>query len=218
MTHGITKLELIQLVLSRLNEEGVSSSGDTEEAEQVSLLVESAYYDILTMKNWSYFTKAGNLLTNPEDNNSMLIPYDLVSLHWFKYKNVELTEIKDWGQYINLKKDEPDDPKYYIVLGEVIYFDTIPEEGLISRNANIFYTREPKPIDTDEAYLDAPRRFVNVIRDQVLLLAYSSLHHNDAAIGLYSSLVKRGLVYLQKWQYQGSQAKGVGYGIDYSRK
>ena len=218
MNKTISKLDLVQTILSRMVEEGVTSTGESEAAEQVAMIVENAYYDILTMKDWEYLTKAGTLISNPDDSTTLKLPYDLVSLHWFKYKDNVLTEIKDWDSYISKKVNAPQDPRYYIVLGDVIYFDAVPEEGLIPSNGSIFYTREPNPIPTDDSILDAPRRFIHVIRDMSLMLAYSSVQDKESTVKLYASLVKKGLTFLQRWQYNGPTEKSAGYGVNYGRK
>lgn len=214
----VTKLKLVQEILSRMVEEGVSSTGESEVAEMVEAIVTAAYQEILTTKDWAYLISEGQLNTNPDNILTMTLPDNLLTLHVVKYNDTVVNEISDWVSFNKIKSDTFGTPLYYHVIGNVIHFDRIPEEGLIKSNSEILFTRLPNDIPNDSSVLDAPDRFITAIKQYALMLAYSSIQNKDSQVSLYAQLYKRSMIFLQKWQYTGSSQPSTMSKIDYSRR
>lgn len=96
-----TLLEMVQRILAAMDSDEVNSISDTTESNQVALLIEGVYNDLVAEAN---LPNVGTIfqLNASGDNDKptlMTIPDDILSLEWVKYDNLETSEDIDTPNY-----------------------------------------------------------------------------------------------------------------------
>lgn len=83
-----TVLQLVQNILSSLDLDNVNSISDTEEATQVSLILERSYYALIARKQWKFMEKTMNLQSvgNALNPTKIKIPDNVNRITCLRYK------------------------------------------------------------------------------------------------------------------------------------
>jgi hypothetical protein len=85
-----TLLEMVQRILAAMDSDEVNSITDTAEAEQVALLIEGVYYDLLAEHG---LPETGTLFQLNESSSStptlMTLPSEILNLSWVKYNTID---------------------------------------------------------------------------------------------------------------------------------
>ena len=99
----MTLLDIVRNIMAALNEDEIDSIADTPTALDVAEIVREAYYQILSLKEWSHL-KTGFQLTPSQDTSKptvMYVPEDVSNIDWVKYKD-------DNGKFLGLTYMEPE--------------------------------------------------------------------------------------------------------------
>lgn len=91
----MTLLEIVQDILSDMNDDEVNSVSDTIESLQVAQIVKSVYFELIGNKNWPHLRE----LTQLEPSGTTSRPTHM--------KVPELVKEVEWVEYNNIKSSEP---------------------------------------------------------------------------------------------------------------
>lgn len=104
-----TVLEMVQDILSEMNSDEVNSIDDTVESEQVAQMVKTAYYNLITTRNWPHLKK----MFQPTDSGTTAKPThvrvddSVKEMEWIKYNTRSVNDEKD--TYENMRWCEPEE-------------------------------------------------------------------------------------------------------------
>ena len=231
MATKYTRLEIVQRTLSAINGMNVSAVGDTEESEQIAMLLDSVYDYVLHEFIWPHLLTTGNLevTTTP---NQMKFPENLMNVDKVYYggkeidyitpdemiylldrRDKELPEVDIAGAYLN----KP--PRYWTSIDDTyVIFDSYPG-SLVSNDSRCLYYRKPSELVNDLDCPDLPERFQTVLLDGVIGDAFFTMKRDTANGRVFQSRFKKGMTRMRRWGKRVNK-KNPTYntGIDYGRK
>lgn len=94
----MTKLEMVQNILSSMDSDNVNSISDTEEASQVEKILEETYYALLARRHWEFNKKTVQLdgVGDTTKPTKLQIPSNVNRIDCFRYKVTDSTEAPQW--------------------------------------------------------------------------------------------------------------------------
>lgn len=97
-------LRIAQLIAASMDSEEINSINDTQESQQIALLLESVYYDCVTDINFPELSVLFQLNASGDSSKPtlMLVPEDITLV-----KNIRYNIIQDGETYANWKELEP---------------------------------------------------------------------------------------------------------------
>ncbi len=89
----LTLLAITQEILSEMDSDNVNSITDTEEAIQVTTIIKSCFYEIISAKHHKHYDRmlpleAGGSSIRP---TYMRLPEEVVDVHWIKYNDKDIS-------------------------------------------------------------------------------------------------------------------------------
>ncbi len=83
----MTLLEMVQDIMSDMNDDDVNAISDTIESLQVAQIVKSVYFEMMANKNWPHLKKLDNLESSNEaaKPTHMKLPDLVKELEWIEY-------------------------------------------------------------------------------------------------------------------------------------
>lgn len=97
----MTLLEIVQAVCSELGLDNISSLGDSPDAERVSTLAKTAFYEFISLRSsWPHLQTYRSLDASGDVDlpNGFIMPADAVELRWFKYdvsESADMSQLKE---------------------------------------------------------------------------------------------------------------------------
>ena len=226
----LTKLQLVQKVLSAIDSDNVNSISDTVESEQVGLIVDTIYDDLIGDFPWPYLRTNG-VLEVTTTAHVMKIPDTVLTLNDVYYNKemityidpVEMTDvlfnrdttesnIDSNGAYTDR------DPIYWTSYDDQnVTFDGY-DTSLVSALSYTDYYRIPVPMSSDTDYPDLPARFHNIILYGAIADAFYDLKGDAQGFNIYNVRFKRYKAQLDRWAKRVNRQRATGYDVDFSRK
>jgi hypothetical protein len=90
MPQRLTKLELVQSILNAMDSDYVTSTTETEEAQQVEQILEEVYYEMLTRTDWDFITdirklEASGSATPTDTPTTLRVPDKIADIKNLQY-------------------------------------------------------------------------------------------------------------------------------------
>lgn len=207
----LTRLELVQKVLSSLNEDNITSIGESEVSIQIASLLDVVYTDLVGQFPWPFLDTV-TMLETTSDPHIMRIPEGVFQINWVRYnkrpviykKYEDMVEILDSRNQDNDNVDSNGaitncDPSYWTSLDEeYIIFDSY-NEGLVPSLSSAHISTIPPELDTDDQYPVIPAKFVPVLLWGLLAQAHLTLDGDDSLGGYYEKKHKAALAQMKTW-------------------
>lgn len=92
----MTLLEIVQTVCSELGLDNISSLGDSPDAERVSTLAKTSFYEFINQRSsWPHLQTYRSLEASVDVDlpNGFIMPDDAVELRWFKYDTSDAADL-----------------------------------------------------------------------------------------------------------------------------
>lgn len=105
----LTLLQMVQKILSAMDSDDVNSIIDTEEAVQITDVIEDSYFHLLSQQDWPHLKKTCTLtsVSNTSRPTELKLPDDVAMIERFKY---DITKAADTNKTItDMKYCEPTD-------------------------------------------------------------------------------------------------------------
>lgn len=227
----LTRLEIVQKVLSAIDSDNVTATDETVESEQVLELLDTVYNNILGTYTWPHLYTLDTLETTATAHE-MRIPTDVQGIEWVRYnKNdiiyitpyemVEMLDSRDTTQSDidsnGAKNDQ--DPTYWTSDDDsIIKFDSY-DGNLSSSLSQIYVIREPSAMTADTDYPDLPSRFHTVLVHGVIEEAFRTLVGDNQTAQIYQRKFRQGVAQMKRWaRIINLDNTTYDSGIDYGRK
>lgn len=214
----LTFLKMVQRGLSALSSQSVSSAGDSVESEQVGVIVNRVYEEILARRDWPFLRKSGySLVTNtPSIAWEVELPSDCRTVEYIRYneKDVHWLSPEDFRKQLDYRDSTVSwvnssliytdrDPTYYTSVDE----ESIVLDAYDSTYATILpslffiqYIRNPtSELTNDSDIPEIPTVFHNVLMDGVLTYVYYELLGDVGKGDRYFSKYTKGLARMNVW-------------------
>lgn len=227
-------LDMVQRILASIGSVNVETVSGSMEAEQVALIINRVYEEILSYRDWTFLRKKDNPVSII-DNYIYVLPDDLSNLEDVYYKDKKLTYIDFQDYNLMLKKrllankenidnngvytNKP--PFYYTSeAGDKIYVDGYVSNDRPSRlDITLYYIRLPKsPLFGDDDVVEMPKRLETVLLNGALALAYRELKGDMGASDRYYDAYRRGLASMRRWGRKIEDTKPTYGNINYGRR
>ena len=222
------RIDLVQKVMSMLDLENVNVIGDTVESEQVAMLTDKVYADILRDYPWPHLYSQDSLEVTGEAN-VMRLPSDVFQVNWVRYnkrpleyitpeemtilldsRDLTLTNVDSNGCY------NDSDPIYWTSYDdETITFDSY-DESLQSNLSKCQFIRDPGSIYDDTDEFDLPKRFTPVLLSGVAAEGFLTLKGDDSLGNFYYRQFRLGMIDMKKWARRVSASTPRTYDDDTS--
>lgn len=226
----LTKLEIVQKVLSVIDSDNVAASDETIESEQVAMLVDTIYNDIVGEFIWPHLRTEGQLEVTTTAH-VMSIPEDVLTLNDVYYRGEKIiyiepeamtevlfdrdtseTNIDSNGAYTDR------DPDYWTSYDDQnVTFDAY-DGSLVKAYTYTDCYKIPASIDNDADYPDLPSRFHHLILYGACADAIYTLKGDTTGFNIYRNRYKQGKINLDRWAKRVNRQKATGYYVDFGRK
>lgn len=226
----LTRLELVQRILSALDSENVTEVGTTTESEQVALILDTVYQEILSRFVWKnlYEKRSLELTATP---NELKIPEDVLHIEWFRYnkQNVEyvdpmrMTEILDGRDPTDSDVDSVGaltnrDPYYWTTFDDQYVVVDSYNTQLVSNLSDCMCVIDPGKMTQDTDYPFLPPQFHHVLLYGAMAHAFAQLKGDDSLASRYGRLYLDGIASMKRWARKYNVKDTTGRTIDYGRK
>lgn len=212
-----TLLDLTQKILSALDANNIDTLEDGDvEAEQVVMIINRIYNEILAKRNWPFLKRRGTLL--PGDKSwELKVPEHYTTISELRYRTTKI-KFMDTESFSNLifgRNTDSDnvntdyimtdrDPTYYTTFdSETLVFDaydTSKESNLIESNSYIVYNKMPDSgLFYDNDVPDLPDRFHSVLLNGALATAFAELKQDNANSQMKYQSYKIGMSDMTRW-------------------
>lgn len=224
----LTKLTIVQRVLSLIDSEVVDQIGDTVESEQVAMIVDSVYDELFRQYDWPFLRRAVEL-ESTATLHIMRIPEDIYGLDWLRYRDrrLEFITLEEMFELLSRQStqdnsdengalNDQDPVCYTLVDDEYIWFNAY-DESLEPRLIRAFGIVIPPRMDSD---LDTPRiptRFHTVLMNGVTSQALYTLKGDDSLGDRYQRLYNRGIIEMKRWAQGVDRPQLTNTEIDFGR-
>jgi hypothetical protein len=207
----LTRLQIVQKVLSAIDSDNVTATDETVESEQVLELLDTVYNKTLGTYPWPHLFTLDNLETT-STAHKMRIPLDIQGVEWIRYNDsdpiyrtpfemVELLASRDTTQSdvdSNGAKNAKD-PSYWTSNDdEFIIFDSY-NGNLVSSLSKIYVVKEPSIMTDDDDYPDLPSRFHPILVDGVIEEAFRTLVGDNQTAHIYARKFIQGKAQMKRW-------------------
>jgi len=233
----LTLLEIVQRALSAIDSINITTlSDDSIEAEQLVLITQRVYEEILSRHKWKFLRTEGTLDigTNAWE---MEVPQYLISLERIKYNNEDVNYLdpEDFKDLIDSRIDEDNDdvndsgirldsdPQYWTSYNTttIVFdsYDSDTESHLTSSNSYIMYLERPSSnLENDSDIPELPFRFHHVLLYGVLAYAFEELKQDPTKGAIYRREYKAGLSRMLRWANNIEDGKSkYNSNVDYGR-
>lgn len=94
----MTLLEIVQDILSDMEDDEVNSISDTSSSESTARIVRTCYYELVDELNLPGNDRLVELeaVSDPNRPNYLKLPDSYIALHWFKYDNQDVRYLSPW--------------------------------------------------------------------------------------------------------------------------
>ena len=225
----LTRLTLVQRILSAIDAEGVSTVSETVESEQVAQLLDTAYEAIVADYPWPWLYSKWQLET-PVDN-TMLMPATTTQLDWIRYDGKEVqyiepkemtvllagrntleTNIDDNGAYNDR------DPQYWTSYDdEKITFDSY-NMALVTIKTEAYGIKSVAPLIDDVDIPDLPEKFHTTLLFRTIADAFTTLKGDTTNFQIYDKKAKLGMMDMKRWARRINMKHTTFSENDYARK
>ena len=226
----LTKLRIVQMVLSAIDSDDVTSISDTVESEQVGIIVDTIYDDINGEYPWAHLRELGNLEVTPTPNK-MKIPEHVMTVNniYYNKKLVEYILPEDMLAIIGGRDTTLDnvditgavtdtDPTYWSSMDDTyIVFDSY-NVSLVSSLSNTDVYRMPNQMISDSEYPDLPERFHNVLFQGAVADAFYNLKGDTTGFNIYRNRYKKSKEKMDRWAKRVNRKVSTGVNVNYGRK
>lgn len=217
----LTKLTLVQKILSMMDAESVQSIGDTIESEQVADFVETAYDEILSEFEWPFLYTGKELELTPE-LNIMMVPEDMYNISWIRYNKRFVEKIPNEDMVILLENQggpiENQDPRFWTTVDDKFIIFNSYDQFLVPNLSLVYGIKIPKQMNLDEDVPEIPERFHNVLLHLAASMAMYNLKGDDSLGRHYYGLYKRGIVKMKRWAQMFNTIRRTNVSVDYGRR
>lgn len=226
----LTKLKIVQMVLSAIDSEDVSSISDTVESEQVAVLVDTIYDDLNGEFPWPHLRTEGVLEVTPVPH-IMKLPQSVLTINNIYYRkepvtyiepeemttllfdrDTTLTNVDSNGAYNDR------DPQYWTSYNDTdIVFDSY-NGSLVEALTYTDVYRTPTPMLNDNDYPDMPDRFHNIIFQGACADAMYSLKGDVTGFNIWRNRYKQNKAMMDRWAKRVNRQSSTGKNVDFGRK
>lgn len=226
----LTKLKIVQDILSALDLNEVSEIGETIESEQVSAIIDSIYDEISGHKLWPYL-RGFSTLEITAVANQFKIPNNIASVEDVWYNSVELIykDPKEMKQDL-LDRDTTDtnidstgaytdrDPVYWTSYDDTYITVDSYDGSLVSANSLADMYRVPDQMTSDTDYPDLPEKFHPTLYHGALGDCFYTLKSDSTGFNIYNNRYKRGRIAMNRWAKIVNRKRSTGANVNYGRK
>lgn len=98
----MTVLEIVQDIISDMNDDEINSITDTIESLQVAQIVKSTYFEMMGNKNWPHLRKLDNLDASGDNTKPthMGIPEDVREVEWVEYNMKKVGDNRNYFEQV----------------------------------------------------------------------------------------------------------------------
>jgi len=216
----LTKLKLVQMVLSAIDSDNVNSVDETVESEQVGIIVDTIYDDLNGEFPWAHLRESGVLevTTTP---NKMKIPDGVMTINdiYYNKKKVHYIQPNEMTELLFDRDPYSDrDPKYWTSYDDTYVIFDAYDGGLVEDLTHTDVYRMPVQMTTDNSYPDLPERFHNAIFEGSAADAFYTLKGDVTGFNIYRNRYKQSKILMERWAKRVNRQMPTGYNVDYSRK
>lgn len=207
----LTRLQIVQRVLSVLNEDNITSIGESSVSVQVAAILDTLYTDIVSQFPWPFLNTTVNL-ESTSSSHIMRIPEDVFQVNWIRYnkKNIDYISYKEMVELLDSRDTDRDnvdsngaitdmDPTYWTSIGEEeIVFDSY-DGSLIPSKSLVEVVSIPDELINDDDYPVLPARFVPVLLWGVMSQSLLDLDGDDSMARFYERKFTSSLSQMKVW-------------------
>lgn len=226
----LTKLNIVQDILSNLDLDNITTLGETPEADQVDAIVDSTYDEINSEKPWPHLREFSSLEVTTT-SHIMKIPDGIMTVSdvWYNAKSVEFIKPKEMFELLAARDTSlsnvdtngaynDQDPVFWSSYDDTnILFDGY-DGNLVSSLSYIDAYRMPAQMTEDSDYPDLPERFHKLLYYGALADSFYTLKGDGTGFNIYRNRFKRGLVQMQRWARRVNRETDPRDKVDYGRK
>lgn len=212
-----TLLDLTQKILSALDANNIDTLEDGDvEAEQVVMIINRVYNEILSKRNWPFLKKRGTLIPG-ENPWELKVPEYYTTISELRYKTskikyVDNTTFSDIIFSRNIEEDNINsnyiqtdkDPSFYTTYDNITLvfdsYDSNVESNLIESNSYIVYNKLPSSeLFYDNDVPELPYRFHSVLLNGALAVAFTELKQDNVNSQMKYQVYKSGMSDMTRW-------------------
>lgn len=164
-----TLLEIVQNILNDMDSDSVNSIDDTEESQQVALIVRTTYEWLITKQDWPFlrtltaFTALGDT-SNP---TKMRMPENMGKVFWVKYNKKDVTYL-------------PPEEFKYILDTRTVTTGVVDSNGFIINNDPTYWTTYDDDYVVFDAYDSDTESTLQQSKCAVYATVYPAWTHTDS--------------------------------------
>jgi hypothetical protein len=225
----LTRLTLVQRILSAIDAEGVSTVSETVESEQVAQLLDTAYEAIVADYPWPWLFSIRQL--EVPVSNTMLLPSDMTQADWIRYDGKEVAYIEPKEMTVllagrnTLESNIDDsgayndrDPQYWTSYDdEKITFDSY-DTALSTIKTEVYGTKSVNTLLEDTDIPDLPEKFHTTLLFRTIADAFTTLKSDTTNFQIYDKKAKLGMIDMKRWARRINKKHTTFSENDYARK
>jgi hypothetical protein len=195
----LTRLTLVQRILSAIDAEGVSTVSETVESEQIAQLLDTAYEAIVADYPWPWLFVLDQLEIPVA--NTMYLPSDMTQADWIRYdgKEIIFIEPREMTQLLSGGIPTDRDPRYWTSYDdEKITFDSYNTE-LSTIKTEVYGTKSVSPLLEDTDIPDLPEKFHGTLLFRTIADAFATLKGDTTNFQIYDKKAKLGIMDMKRW-------------------
>lgn len=107
-----TLLDMVQSIMSDMNEDLINSIDDTQTGDMVARIVRDTYYDMINSRLWPTHAQLSTLTPSTDDNypTHVRIPDNVYKVEWVRYNTKDqITDADGLDKYSEIQQLDPDD-------------------------------------------------------------------------------------------------------------
>lgn len=230
-----TLLDFVQKTLSAIDSQNVSDVSASPESEQVVLIVNRVYEDMLSRRDWPFLRTVGvNLVTTGPELWELTLPSDTMTLEYLRYNKKDLiyktpAEFKYDIDFRDTSKTEVNsdgiytdrNPSYWTSYDdETITFDAYDSTftGLLPALCYIQYIKDIGELTDNSDIPELPTRFHNVMLNGVLAIAFDELAQDTTKSQRKEAEFKKGMSRMFRWARNFKESMPKTFDYDFGRK
>lgn len=226
----LTKLKIVQDILSTLDLDEVNSIGETVESEQISYIVDSIYDDMNGHKPWPHLREF-SALEITTTANKFKIPDNIITVNdvWYNGEELSYKTPKEMIQLL-LDRDITEsniddegayndrDPVYWSSYDDTNIIVDAYDSSLVSSLSLADMYHMPSQMTADTDYPELPERFHSTLYHGALADAFYTLKGDQVGFNIYNNRHKRGKIAMNRWAKRVNRERSTGDNVNYGRK
>lgn len=226
----LTKLKIVQDVLSALDLSEVSAIGETIESEQVAAIVDSIYDEINGHKPWPHLREFPNLEVTPVVNK-MKIPDGILTVNevWYDGDMLTYKTPEEMVQFL-MDRDSTEsnvditgayndrNPEYWSSYDDTYIILDAFNGSLVATYSLVDSYRMPSQMNTDTSYPDLPERFHSMLYHGALADCFYTLKGDTTGFNIWNNRYKRERTAMNRWARRVNKKQSTGHKVNYGRK